>query len=512
MLYGILCGAITGAAIFFFKLTANKVESLSRYLYSFAKTSPLYVVLAFALLILLALAMILIHKLSPAAKGGGIPRSEGVLRGVLSFKWLRTLIGTVSGSMISFFCGLPVGSEGPAVLIGTSLGSACLGKSKNKSAWSRYVMTGGAGAGFAIATGAPLSGVMFALEEIHKRFTPMLVLTVSVSVVSATYVNRLLCSLFNLSPSLFNTGVFNGFELKHVGYLMLLGLIIGLAVALYDVSVSLTMKFTEKFKKFLPAPLKMVILFMIVGVLGFAFTDGAYNGHHMINHLLEHNSGFAFLIALLAVRFVMMILVTDSGVTGGTFIPTLAIGAVYSVIISKLLILFGMPQEVSEAVILLGMCAFIGGTLRAPLTAAVLFIELTGQFTDIFFVALVIFTVNTITELLHLSTHYEIFLDHMVEEQNHGKEPKIAHFEMKICDDAFVIGKAVRDVMWPSSTVVISIKRADEQKKDMDNDGEKKLYAGDTIVIRSKYYDEGELIDLIHGLVGNDAEIHKIET
>jgi len=59
--------------------------------------------------------------------------------------------------------------------------------------------------------------------------------------------------------------------------------------------------------------------------------------------------------------------------------------------------------------------------------------------------------------------------------------------------------------------VVVSIKRSDETKKDMDNDGEKKLYAGDTIVVRARYFDEAQLTALLKDLVGRDSDILKTD-
>lgn len=511
ILYSILGGCITGVAIFLFKLAANHIEKISRTLFSAAKSSPVYIIAAFAILIAAAYLLVLMQKHIPEAKGGGIPRSEGVLRGVLSFRWLATLMGTVSGSLLSFFCGVPVGSEGPAVLIGTSLGRMCLGKSKHKSAWSRYVMTGGAGAGFAVATGSPLSGILFALEEIHKRFTPMLVMAVSLSVVSATYINQILCGLFNLNPSLFVIGELKSFSLDHILYLLLFAVIIALLVGAYDISIIYVSKFTARFKKHLTPFVKTAIVFMLTGIFAFFYSDGVYNGHHLIVHILEHNPGVWVLLACLVVRFVMMILVSDGGVTGGSFIPTLAIGTVISALVSKLLIFMGLPEELMLTVILLGTCAFIGGTLRAPLTATVLFMELSGQFVNILFVAVVIFTVNAITEFFNIEPFYERSIERMVEDMHGNKKAKIANFSTTIGENAFVNGKTVRDVMWPSSTVVTSIKRAADRENDMCNDGEKTLYAGDTIVLRVKYYDEDELFELIRGLVGENAEIHKIE-
>ena len=163
--YGLLTGVFTGATIFLFKFLAGQAEHLSRALYTQAKNSPVTMLLVFLILITLAVLMSRFHKAAPECKGGGIPRSEGILRGILPFRWLRTLLGTFFGSMISFLAGIPVGSEGPAVLIGTSLGCMAGKSSKKQVAWNRHVMSGGAAAGFAVATGAPLSGILFALEE-----------------------------------------------------------------------------------------------------------------------------------------------------------------------------------------------------------------------------------------------------------------------------------------------------------------------------------------------------------
>ena len=508
--FGLICGSVTGAFIFLFKLAAKKAESASRAVYSLASGKPLYIAAVFVGLVAFAVAMYFLHKRVPEAKGGGIPRSEGVLRGVLSFRWFKTLVGTFFGSMISYLCGLPVGSEGPAVLMGTALGGMCGKISKNRTTWSRYVMTGGAGAGFAVATGAPFSGLLFALEEIHKRFTPMLVIMVSVSVVSASAVNELLCSVFGMSPSLFAFEPLAEFELKHSGYLILLGVIIALAVGVFDGSLWLFNRFSSKINKYLPGPSKLVLLFALTGILGFVFPDALYSGHDVIHHFAEHEGALGLLFALFAVRLLLMLFVTDSGATGGIFIPTLAIGALVGAVAAKLLVFMGMPEQSYAAIVLLGTCGFIGGTLRAPLTAAVLFVELTGQFQSLLFVALVIFTVNFITEIFNLTPFYDRALESMEHAQNKGRQPTIACFEMRVSHGAFVVGKTVRDIMWPSSSVVISVKRADESRIDMDHDGEKRLYAEDTLVVRAKYFDENEVRSLLAGLIGN-KDIARIE-
>lgn len=504
--YGILTGVLTGGTIFLFKFLASRAEELSRSLYSWAKGSFLTVLLVFALLTALAFLMSRIHKAAPECKGGGIPRSEGILRGILPFHWLRTLLGTFFGSMISFFAGLPCGSEGPAVLIGTSLGCMAGKASKKQIAWSRHVMSGGAGAGFAVATGAPLSGILFALEEIHKRFAPMLVLTVSMAVLTATGTNHLLCNAFHMNSALFTLAPLPAFELSHIGYLLLLGILVAVAVALFDGSILLFRRFTALSKKTGRFPVKLIVTFLLAGILGFCLSDGGYSGHHLIVHILEHDMTTLLLLALFVIRLLMMLLITDSGATGGIFIPTLAIGALASALIAKLLVLLGMPAELTSAIIFLGMCAFIGGTLRAPLTASVLFLELSGQFTGLFYVALVVFVVSLFTEMLNQTPFYDKALEEMTEVHHHGKEMMISNFHLTVSPKAIVVGKAVRDIMWPHASVIMSITCGSNHEIKMD-DGEQRLYEGDQITIRAGYYEEEEIITLLQSLVGTEHKI-----
>jgi len=506
--YGLLTGLFTGATIFFFKFLAGKAENLSRSLYAWAKGSVLTILLVFAVLAILAFLMSRIHKAVPECKGGGIPRSEGILRGVLPFRWFPTFLGTFFGSMISFFAGLPCGSEGPAVLIGTSLGRMTSRASKKQAAWERHVMTGGAAAGFAVATGAPLSGILFALEEIHKRFSPVLILTVSVAVLSATGINRLLCNVFQTNPALFHLDTLPEFELAQIGYLILLGIFIALAVALFDGSILLFRRFTSRGKKG-PVPVKLIVTFTLTGILCFFLSDSVYSGHHMIVHIIEHNTSLLLLLALFIIRLLMMLLITDNGATGGIFIPTLAIGVLAAAIITKFLVLIGMPAEFSAVLIFLGMCAFIGGTLRAPLTAAVLFVELSGQFTGLFYIALVVFVVNLITEIFNQTPFYDKALEEMTEAYHHGKEMKISRFTLHISQNDFVVGKAIRDIMWPHASVIESISHAESDILEEMDDGEQRLYEGDRVTLRAAYYDKNEILEILHSLAGDDVEIEE---
>lgn len=509
-LFSIICGSITGLVIFGFKYIAKEIEHLSKRIYQMSKESVIYIILVFLALILIAIIMYLIHKKVPECKGGGIPRSEGVLRGVIKFRSFLTLIGTFFGSMISYLAGAPVGTEGPSVLIGTSVGDLCNKTTKQNKALGRYIETGGAAAGFAIATGAPLSGILFALEEIHKRFTPMLVATVSLSVLSATFVNLSLCNWFNISTSLFHFNIVKTFVFSDLIYLAILAILIALMVGLYDKSIGVIFELLGKYLKKVPSLIKLLLLFVLTGILGYIFVDGIYSGHDVIETIVNINyikTSIFSLILLLLIRFLMMHLVMESSVTGGIFIPTMAIAAIIGALFGRLLITIGMSEALYPIVVVLTMCAFIGGSLRAPFTAIVLFIELTGSFSTIFYILVVVFIVNFIVEIFDQPSFYDRVLEKMEHTEHRNTKPTIGYFTATVSVDSFVVGKQVRDVMWPNSLVILNIKT--ENMDTLDNDGERRLYANDKISFKCRYYDKAELFENIQHLVGKDHEIEE---
>lgn len=85
-------------------------------------------------------------------------------------KWLRILWVKILAGAIGIGAGLSLGREGPSIQIGAVAGqglSRMLGRTRMEE---RYLITSGASAGLAAAFNAPLAGMMFALEELHRNF------------------------------------------------------------------------------------------------------------------------------------------------------------------------------------------------------------------------------------------------------------------------------------------------------------------------------------------------------
>jgi hypothetical protein len=153
----------------------------------------------------------------------------------------------------------------------------------------------------------------------------------------------------------------------------------------------------------------------------------------------------------------------------------------------------------------------MGGTLRSPFIAVVLFVELGSQYVNLLYVVLVVFIVTVITEMFNLVSFYDKVLYNMEEHEHDGKQSTVAFFETTVLEGSFVAGKTIRDIMWPSSTVVVGVKHAGTNKSD-DVGGERRIFAGDTIIVRAKYYDEQELKTKLLELVGESSIVEKHDT
>ena len=120
--YGAATGIFTAALVAVYKWCAKHIIEFSMEGYAYLR-EHLYL-LAVAVPALFGVAWLLrwSYKKWPAVRGGGIPTSIGILRGLISFQWLRNIVGVFLLSLTSFLVGVPLGNEGPSVQMGTAVG------------------------------------------------------------------------------------------------------------------------------------------------------------------------------------------------------------------------------------------------------------------------------------------------------------------------------------------------------------------------------------------------------
>lgn len=502
-----LTGAIVGVLIFFYKWGAEYISSVSAWIYATVGDNPFFIPVLFVGLIGLALLMSVLIKGAPSVGGGGIPTAEGILRGLITFRWLRSLFCMIVNSYIAFFAGLPLGNEGPSVLIGTSIGRGTNRLLNHAPAWDRYVMTGGAAAGFAVATGAPVTGIIFALEEVHKRFSPMILMVAVSSVVFAEGVAQALAFATGRSTEMFSLAVLPAMPLSNVWIGLIAGVAAGLAALLFIKGFSLIYSLlSEKLTRKLTLEVKLMVLFVLVGAVGLVLPSAVGSGHGVIEKLFDRGYVWYTVLALFFVKIIMIILSGGAGATGGLFIPILTVGALTGGLIAEMLIGFGFTDRYYAVIVTVTVAAFLGGTLRAPVTALVFFIEALGGMNNVLFAAVGVLVAFVLLETVGAKPLYDIVLEHKLKVAYEGKSPKIVELNVTVQSDAFVVGKTTRDVFWPPSCLVLGVVHAGQSKKNtrMDRDGDKVLRAGDNLKLRVQTYDEPQTLELIYDLVGRE--------
>ena len=180
--FSMAAGFLSALLITAFKIATEWVIHLSGTLYGAVREKPVFMPLLILGAAALGIASSFLLSKSRSCRGGGIPTSIAAIRGIVGFRWFASIFILPFSALLSFFCGLPLGTEGPCVQMGTAVGDGVLkllGKEKHKG-WRRYIMTGGASAGFSIATSSPITAILFSMEELHKHFSPMLLTVASI--------------------------------------------------------------------------------------------------------------------------------------------------------------------------------------------------------------------------------------------------------------------------------------------------------------------------------------------
>ncbi|MDO4419572.1 MAG: chloride channel protein [Ruminococcus sp.] len=510
--FGSITGVLTALVITLYKLCASMIIGVSEKGYEFLRLNPYWVALVIVGFIGLAILFSNLYKKMPNLKGGGIPTSICIIRGMLPFRWFINLIGVFFLSLVSFLIGVPLGNEGPSVQMGTLLGRGSVSPLlKKHRAWSRYSMTGGACAGFSVATGAPVSGIVFALEEAHQSFSPMIMIVSSTSVMFAHITVEFLSLFFNVNTRLFHSVSLPDFRIRDIWIPLVLGVAVGVVAVLVLKYYRLISSLLNKRLSFIPVKYKIFAVYtltLIAGLFSFSFVS---TGHHLIEELLLASPSFTMLLAILFIRTTLTFTANSSGITGGLFLPIMALGATVSSLVGKLFVSFGVSEEYYTLIVVLGIIACISGMMKTPFTAMVFAIEAlscSGYILPVIVTACVSYI---ITEMFDAKSITDIALENSVESHYSGKERQVYDTFVKVKASSFAVGKQIRDILWPSNLFVLSVKSADKDAE-VDVHGGKQLKAGDILHVRYSTYNEAFTKRELISIVGTQEYDEHIDT
>ncbi|MBE5737138.1 MAG: hypothetical protein E7348_01925 [Clostridiales bacterium] len=500
-----LCGACTGLLIFVFKWLAGIVIDLSFYIYQTAQTDPLYVVILFLALILLGVLSYTIIKRVPSCRGGGIPTAVTYMRGFLSFNWVANAFTLMASALTTFLGGVPLGNEGPSVQMGCAIGHGTVKLfARKKKAWDRYIMTGGACAGFSVATGTFLSGMIFAFEEVHRRFSPLIFMAVVTSVTTSTIVMDVLCSLTGIESKLFHI-LLTQMPLSYVWTAIVIGLVTGFSAIAFTKLYKIVNTFIKKALQKYPLLLKVVCVFVITGICGLISTELIGSGHGIIEQIISgQNLAWYILLVYLLVRCVLLLFATQIGVTGGLFVPTLTFGAIIGELIASAFIgLQILPSEYKSLMIVISMSAFLASTSRIPLTAIAFSVEAFSGLSNIIPIALGVGIAYLVIMISGVASFSDTVIEHKIYNSRKDKKVLVIDVHMPAMEGAFVVGKEPRDILWPPSCAILSVDKEDIY--------DEVIHAGDRLHLRYKTINPEKTKEYLISLLGKPNEELDIE-
>ena len=342
--------------------------------------------------------------------------SEGVTRvlyamsrGNSRIKGHNTWTSIVGGATTIGFGG-SVGPEAPIVLTGAALGSNIGKLARLNYKNITLLLCCGAGAAVAAVFKAPITGVVFVLEILMLEITSKSIIPLLLASMTATITSL----VFHGFSPIISVSLSHGdmFQVEQVPLFLLLGCFCGL-MAFYFTSVNSKVggfykSVSKQWRKWLYAGITLGVLIFIFpplygeghdsfGALMTGNTDSLFN--HTLFHSWSDTDWFLiiYLIAVMIFKVIAMATTNAAGGVGGTFAPSLFVGAFAGATIAVICqVVFGWDVSITSFT-LAGMAGVMSGVMKAPLTAIFLIAELSngyGLFIPLMIVSCISFAVN----------------------------------------------------------------------------------------------------------------------
>jgi H+/Cl- antiporter ClcA len=490
---GIIVGAFAGLLIVLYRYLLEKALFFSKYMYSLQIKNHWLIPIWFTFLISGGLLVGIIVKKEPMISGSGIPQVEGVLLRKLNMNWWKVILGKFLGGVLSICAGLSLGREGPSIQIGAAVGQGISRIFKRIKLEEKFLITCGASAGLSAAFNAPFAGVIFALEEIHKNFSPIVMTSALAASLTADFISK---EFFGLKP-VFDFKKINPMPLNNYIYIVLLGIIAGLLGIIFNKVLYKTQDIYIN-QKWLPAQCRPIIAFLTAGIVGLFLPEVLGGGHELISLIVNTPLTLKLLLLILIVKFLFTMISYGSSAPGGIFLPLLVIGALIGIIYGNIInSTFGFSKEYLPNLVILGMAGYFSAIVKAPITGCILITEMTGSFSHLLSVGLVCITSYITVDILNSKPVYEVLLERFLNKGSskfQGRNLTKVIIETAVYMGSMLDGKRIKDVKWPHQCLVVGIKRGE---KEIIPDGDTNILAGDYLIVLSN---EDEAADIRESL------------
>ena len=390
---------------------------------------------------------------SEKIRGHGIPEAiEAILYGESRMSPKVALLKPLS-SAISIGSGGPFGAEGPIIMTGGAIGSLFAQLFDLSAAERKTLLVAGAAAGMTAIFGTPMAAILLAIEVLLFEWKPRSFVPVVVAV---------LVSLL-WRPALIDSGPL--FPVHHTIVIdpPLIAIALGMG-ALAGGQASLLSALLYRVEDgFGRLPVHWMwwpaIGGLAVGMGGLIDAHVLGVGYESIRALLEGSIAIRVAVALLVVKAAIWLIALGSGTSGGVLAPLLMLGGALGFLVGHVL-----PGG-SALWALAGMAGTLSGAMRAPLTAALFAVELTGDFAMLpltitasasaYAVSVLLMRRSILTEKIarrgrHILQEYTVDpLDLMQAEQIMTRAPEMLPGILTVRDAAAFFAKGARHRSYP---------------------------------------------------------------
>ncbi|MGA8272338.1 MAG: chloride channel protein [Candidatus Sulfotelmatobacter sp.] len=320
---------------------------------------------------------ILVLHVFPGIRGSGVNQTKSALYIFNGYIPFRTAIGKFICSGIAIGSGQSLGPEDPSLQIGAGIASA-LGRQLEISREKLRLMAPvGAAAGLAAAFNAPISAVLFVIEEVIGRWSAGILGSVVLSAVSSVVIVR----SFLGSEPLFRIPVTSFKGPSELLAYAVLGIVGGLASVAFAQSIGYLrprLKALPRWTQYFQ-PAIAGLLVGLIGYLGFPQVMGA--GYGSMDEAMHGQYAWKVLAILAVLKILATTLSFVSGTPGGMFAPTLFVGAMLGGAVGDIeRIFFPHLTGSTGTYALVGMGVLFAGFLRVPMTSVFMVLEVSGNY------------------------------------------------------------------------------------------------------------------------------------
>ena len=294
-------------------------------------------------------------------------------------------------SALTIGFGGSVGAEAPIVYTGAAIGSN-LGRYMGLSYRNITILIGcGAAGAVAGIFNAPLAGVLFTLEILLFNISMSSILPLLLSTVSATMVSYICLGQKPMFPC-----TLTGFSMGNIPFYLILGVFCGFC-SLYFLRVTLSME--DHLSRIRSPYLRWALCATALGGMIYLFPPLLGEGYQSLDPLLNGGEDLSFegqtvlsffmhrkwsvpvfFALILLLKVFAMTFTNAGGGVGGTFGPTLFVGAIAGFVMASTVNLISPGAIPVANFVLVGMAALMAGVMQAPMTAVFLIAEITGGY------------------------------------------------------------------------------------------------------------------------------------